>query len=255
VPELGKGNRTSPLLVICYHAISPTWKAELSVTPGAFERQISALVKDGWSPTTFTEAIRGPRSTKTMVITFDDAFGSVKTYAEPVLSRLGAPATVFAPTDYISRGAPLAWAGLDHWAEGPDAAELSPMSWDQLSELAAIGWEIGSHTRTHPKLSTLSDSALTDELRRSRLECAERIGRSVTSVAYPYGDVDDGVVEHARAAGHDAAAALSWPSGPPDPHRYPRVGIYNRDSMPRFRAKIRLWSHSAHIARLLDRRH
>lgn len=238
-------------LVLCYHAISPRWAAGLSVTPEAFERQITDLVRRGWAAATFTEAIRQPPSTKTMVITFDDAFASVKTYAQPVLSHLGVNATVFVPTDYVSRQAPLAWAGLDQWENGPDTEELTPMSWDDLGELAALGWEIGSHSRTHPQLTTLGDDALVRELHGSREECAARIGGPVSSIAYPYGDVDDRVAAHTQQAGYQAGAALEWPSAQLSIYRYPRIGVYRQDSWPRFRLKIGRWSRSPFASRLV----
>ncbi|MGH3262687.1 MAG: polysaccharide deacetylase family protein, partial [Trebonia sp.] len=106
---------TKQLLVLCYHAISPTWSAGLSVTPEAFERQISGLVRRGWTPATFSDAVVQPSVGRTLAVTFDDAFASVRRYALPVLSRLGVAATVFVPTDYVSRQVPLAWAGMDHW--------------------------------------------------------------------------------------------------------------------------------------------
>ena len=241
-------------LVLCYHAISPTWSAGLSVTPEAFERQISYLLRRGWGATTFGDVVRAAPA-RTIAVTFDDAFASVKTYALPILRRLGVPATVFVPTDYISRQAPLAWLGLDQWDDGPDAAELTPMTWDDLGELADLGWEVGSHTRTHPLLTRVrDDAALAAELRASREECAERIGRPVTSIAYPYGDVDDRVQAQTRQAGYAAAAALGWPSGRVDPFRYPRIGVYNKDSAQRFRFKVGSLSHSSYASTLIARR-
>jgi len=49
----------SELLVLCYHAISPTWSAGLSVTPEAFERQISSFARTGWGSANFSDAVRG----------------------------------------------------------------------------------------------------------------------------------------------------------------------------------------------------
>jgi peptidoglycan/xylan/chitin deacetylase (PgdA/CDA1 family) len=240
--------------VLCYHAISPTWSAGLSVTPEAFESQISFLLGRGWRAATFAEVVRSAPA-KTIAITFDDAFSSVKTYALPILRRLGAPATVFAPSDYISRQAPLAWLGLDHWSDGPDAAELTPMSWEDLGELADLGWEIGSHTRSHPLLTrVLDDDRLAAELAESRQECAARIGRPVTTIAYPYGDVDKRVRTQTRQAGYEAAAALGWPSGAPDPFMFPRIGVYNKDSPRRFRVKVGRWSHMTPAGKLIARR-
>lgn len=244
----------SEVLVLCYHAVSPTWTAGLSVTPEAFERQVSSLVRKGWAPATFAEVAREHPAGRTLVVTFDDAFASVKTHALPVLRRLGVRATLFAPTDYVSRQAPLAWSGLDHWERTPDAAELTPMSWDDLRELADLGWEIGSHSCTHPMLTRLDDATLSTELTRSREECAQRLGRPVTTIAYPYGNCDERVCEFTRQAGYEAAAALSWPSAEVDPFRHPRIGIYHKDSWPRFRFKVGRWSRSAYGARLVARR-
>jgi peptidoglycan/xylan/chitin deacetylase (PgdA/CDA1 family) len=239
------------LMVLCYHAFSPTWSASLSVTPDAFERQISSLVRHGWRSATFTDVARGTPAGKTFVVTFDDAFASVKTYALPVLRKLGIKGTVFAPTDYVSREAPLAWPGLQHWERGADADELTAMTWDDLGELAELGWEIGSHSKTHPLLTSLDDDALASELRESRDECAKRIGRPVTAIAYPYGDVDDRVQASTRNAGYDAAAALAWPSPAANRYSFPRIGVYHKDSGPRFRFKVARWARSTYGSRLL----
>jgi peptidoglycan/xylan/chitin deacetylase (PgdA/CDA1 family) len=241
-------------LVLAYHAISPSWAAPLSVTPDAFERQITKLVRRGWVSANFTEVVRQPPNTKTFAITFDDAFASVKTYAHPILRQLGVTGTVFAPSDYINRQAPLAWAGLDEWELTGDAEELNPMRWNDLAELAEQGWEIGSHTKTHPQLTTLADHALAQELKESRQECSEQVGQPVTSVAYPYGNVDDRVLAYTRDAGYEAAAGMRWPSGRPNRYDYPRVGVYHTDSWARFRVKVGRWSHSDYGSHLIARR-
>ena len=47
------------LIVLCYHAVSPDWDADLSVTPETLDRQIGYLVHRGWRATTFTDAVFG----------------------------------------------------------------------------------------------------------------------------------------------------------------------------------------------------
>jgi peptidoglycan/xylan/chitin deacetylase (PgdA/CDA1 family) len=227
---------TGPL-VLCYHALSPTWEAELSIAPDVFERQVEWLLRRGWHPATFTQAVLGPPRRKTLAITFDDAFASVKRYAAPVLERHGAPATVFAPTAFMSGDRPLSWEGIDQWRDSGDAGELEAMSWTELAALAERGWEIGSHTRTHPKLTQLSEPELTDELRGSRQQCSEALGFECTTIAYPYGDVDARVAQAAERAGYLAGAALSSHLTRLGPHRQPRVGIYSVDVGWRFRLK------------------
>ena len=54
------GTRVSDQLVLCYHAVSPTWQAELSVTPEALERQIAFFTRRGWHATTFTAGVLSP---------------------------------------------------------------------------------------------------------------------------------------------------------------------------------------------------
>ena len=47
--------------------------------------------------------------------------------------------------------------------------------------------EIGSHTMTHPALSTLSLSAQWDEIQQSKTHLETILKRPVCSFAYPYG--------------------------------------------------------------------
>ena len=113
------------------------------------------------------------------------------------------------------------------------------MSWEELEQLAEAGWEIGSHTHSHPRLPTLDDDALTDELVGSRQEIERRLARPCPSLAYPYGDHDARVVEAARLAGYESAgtlpARLKRPTGPLD---WPRIVVVRADDARRFRLKI-----------------
>jgi peptidoglycan/xylan/chitin deacetylase (PgdA/CDA1 family) len=112
------------------------------------------------------------------------------------------------------------------------------MSWEELRGLADGGWEIGSHTCSHPRLTQIDDDALERELTVSREVCAERMGRPCESIAYPYGDHDDRVVEATGRAGYSAAGTLPARVETGGPLRYPRVGVYYGDSLLRFRAKV-----------------
>jgi peptidoglycan/xylan/chitin deacetylase (PgdA/CDA1 family) len=226
----------SDVLVLCYHAVSPSWEASLSVTPDDLERQVAFLLSHGWRATTFSEAALNPSAPRTLAITFDDAFASVHAYAVPILARFGVPATVFAPTAHLRTGT-LAWPGIEHWRDTPRAGELKAMSWDDLGGLAELGWEIGSHTRTHPHLTQLDAESLALELEGSREDFVERLGRPSETIAYPYGDVDARVAQSAARVGYLAGAALSRRLERLGPHRHPRVGVYHEDSWWRFRLK------------------
>jgi len=228
----------SEVLVLCYHAISPTWAAPLALGPELFERQMTMLVRRGWQPTTFRNAVKDPPARKTLAVTFDDAFASVYEHAYPILSSLGMPATVFAPTSFMSERRPLQWNGIDHWLQTDAAPELAAMSWEDLGRLQEAGWEVGSHTRTHPRLTNLDDNAVRDELAESRHEIATRLSAPCETVAYPYGDVDERVADAAESAGYVAGAALVSSLRARGLQQWPRVGIYNGDQMWRFRLKL-----------------
>src|SRR4051794_37623295 len=153
-------------LVLCYHAVSERWPADLSITPANFEQQLALLASRGYRGATFTEAVTGSPDGKTVAVTFDDAYRSVVELGEPILARLGWPATVFAPTDFAGTERPMSWPGIDHWADGEFERELIPMSWEELDGLAGRGWEIGSHTCSQPPLTTLHPAALAHAPRR-----------------------------------------------------------------------------------------
>jgi peptidoglycan/xylan/chitin deacetylase (PgdA/CDA1 family) len=226
------------VLVLCYHALSPTWDAALSTTPQRFERQIATLLRRGYRGATFTEAVTAPRRERVLVVTFDDAYRSVGELARPILDRYELPATVFAPTDQVGVEGPLRWPGIDRWIGGPHESELTPMSWAELRALAEHGWEIGSHTGSHPHLTQLDDDSLASELTRSKAACERELRAVCSSLAYPYGDVDDRVVAAAGRSGYTAAAALPSRWHPDHELRWPRIGVYHADDQRRFRLKI-----------------
>lgn len=225
-------------IVLCYHALSADWQADLSTTPERFERQIALLARRGYRGATFSEVVNNGGRDRLLAVTFDDAYRSVLELARPILDRLGMPATVFAPTDGVEAGGPLRWPGIDQWLGGPHEAELLPMSWQQLRTLADAGWEIGSHTATHPHLTQLDDATLQAELTRSKLACEQRLGLPCPSIAYPYGDVDGRVVAAAGAAGYASAAALPSRLDARGELEWPRIGVYHADDERRFRLKV-----------------
>jgi peptidoglycan/xylan/chitin deacetylase (PgdA/CDA1 family) len=196
------------------------------------------LAARGYCGATFTEAVLAPPAAKTVALTFDDAYRSVYELAHPILARRGFPGTVFAVSAFAGREGPMSWPGIDQWLAGPHAHELVPMSWEQLRRLAAAGWEIGSHTRTHPRLTQLDDEAVAEELTGSRHDCERWLDRPCESLAYPYGDHDDRVVAAAAQAGYIAACTLPAGLYRPVPLRWPRIAIYRVDSGARFRLKL-----------------
>jgi peptidoglycan/xylan/chitin deacetylase (PgdA/CDA1 family) len=235
--RLSKLRDVPDVLVLCYHAISDDWPAALSTTPERFEAQLELLLERGYRPVTFEQAVTDPAPGRTLAVTFDDAYRSVLERAYPIMERLGVPGTVFVPTDWAGREEPMAWAGIDQWLGGPHERELTCMGWEDLRGLARAGWEIGSHTRSHPHLTQIDDGRLDAELRESRAACEQGMGGTCRSIAYPYGDVDQRVIAASRAAGYSLGASLPKRFGSRDPLDWPRVGVYHVDDLRRFKLK------------------
>ena len=235
------------VMVLCYHGVSERWESDLAVTPERLEAQVSLLLARGWRPTTFDEAVNAPRWRKTLAVTFDDGYRSVAEHAYPVLERLGVPATVFVPTALVGWPGPLQWDGIESWLGTPWERELVPMDWDELRWLSHRGWEIGSHTCSHPHLPEEDDAVLEFELGRSRETLEEHMGAPCRSLAYPYGDVDRRVVEATRRAGYASAGTLSAVDDP-ESLAWPRVALYDNDHGARLQLKLSTRLRRAHAA-------
>jgi peptidoglycan/xylan/chitin deacetylase (PgdA/CDA1 family) len=85
------------------------------------------------------------------------------------------------------------------------------MSWDEVRTLAALGFDLGSHTVEHPILSRLEPADLERELTASRARIAAETGREISSIAYPNGgaaDYNAAVCAAAARAGYTLAFAV-----------------------------------------------
>jgi peptidoglycan/xylan/chitin deacetylase (PgdA/CDA1 family) len=232
--------RRHATLVLCYHAISDSWPDPVAVTPAQLERQLAFLRRRGFVGATFSEAVADPPAPRTLSVTFDDGYRSVIERAFPILEQFDMPGTVFVPSQYATSPEPPFWQGKRHqqWFGGPFESELAGLSWQELRKLIAAGWEIASHSRSHPHLTDLGDEALKEELLGSRQECEQGTGKSCLSLSYPYGDLDERVIQVASEAGYRSAATLPrrFPRTP-TALQWPRVGIYRPDGWLRFRIK------------------
>jgi peptidoglycan/xylan/chitin deacetylase (PgdA/CDA1 family) len=223
------------VLVLCYHGVSDSWPAATAIRPRQLEEQLKALIDLGYRGATFTEALIAPPAPKTVAITFDDAHRSVLELAAPAMAALGVPGTMFVATDFPDSGRPLRWDGIDNWIGGPHEHELACMSWSELGQLRDAGWEIGSHTCSHPHLTQIGPEQLEAELRVSREVVSDRLGIDCLTIAYPYGDCDDRVASAAWAAGYRLAATVPRHYATPLPMQWPRIAVDLQDTPARFR--------------------
>lgn len=147
--------------------------------------------------------------------TFDDGLLSVIEKALPALD--GLPGTAYIVTDCIG----MTSVPNDCAADGTKPY----MTWDQVRQLQESGWEIGSHTVSHPYLASdgggdqgriLGPTEVYNELAGSRAALIEQ-GIAVANVAFPYGDYNSAVLAEAAkwyesARGFaDTDVLNSWP--------------------------------------------
>lgn len=72
---------------------------------------------------------------------------------------------------------------------------------EYVKKIVEHGHEMGTHSKTHSKMSELSQDAIDEELRQSS-EAIEKItGKSVELFRPPFGDYDDLLIERATARG------------------------------------------------------
>ena len=188
--------------VLCYHRVGGP--LELGVTRvgrSVFARQMTALAKSGWralSLDAFTRTTHDVR--RTFLLTFDDGYASLAQHAYPVLADLGFTATTFLITDYVGR--------TNTWDIRYTWHRLAHLSWSEVEQWQARGFEFGSHGATHSRLTWLNAAALQDELHRSRKVLLARLGPgNARAIAYPFGAVNWKIVAQARAAGYELGFA------------------------------------------------
>jgi peptidoglycan/xylan/chitin deacetylase (PgdA/CDA1 family) len=130
-----------------------------------------------------------------VAVTFDDAFESVVKNALPIMEKYGFQATIFVPSGCLGQQAP--------WTMDTDVDRNERVaSSGQLRALSKRHVIIGSHTITHPRLTTLGNDALSRELVQSRNDLNVLTGHNVNSLALPYGDYDSRVLQACVHSGY-----------------------------------------------------
>lgn len=218
-------------LVLGYHAVSSSWECQLAVPGTVLRDQLALLARRGYVGLTLSEAERrrtdGTLPHRSVVVTFDDGYASTAR-AVPILAEVGFPATIFVVTQFVDSGEPLSWHGIEEWLGPETRHELTPLGWAELEALAERGWEIGSHTVTHPLLTIADDESLAVELAGSRAAIAARFG-SCDALSYPYGRADDRVVAAADRTGYANACSLTFAHLVDQRLCRPRIGLSGAD--------------------------
>lgn len=218
--------------ILCYHRFGPRANTT-TVTPQAFDAQMRYLAQNGYTVVPMAKLadfldgkVALPK--KSVVVTIDDGYKSTYEIAWPILKKYGFPATVYLYTDFVGAGDALTWA--------------------QMKEMSAGSIDIQPHSKTHANL-TLRLANENDSRYRERVRqevetpidvIRERLGEPTVSYAFPYGDVNETVVEFLKAKNVRMAVTVT-PGGnaffaPPVMLR--RSMIFGGDDLDVFKSKL-----------------
>jgi peptidoglycan/xylan/chitin deacetylase (PgdA/CDA1 family)/glycosyltransferase involved in cell wall biosynthesis len=225
---------TEGTVILCYHQFSPPRgeQGPFVIPVDRFVQQIKHMRRVGYRFVTLGEWLRARESGElisgsTAIITIDDGTDDFLHAAAPFLRREGIPATLYIASRLIGKPGHLTTT--------------------QIKALASEGFEIGSHSLSHPKLTKVSAEQQSDEIRNSRSELADLTGTVPQTFAYPYGYCDLATARLAEEAGYKAAMGVErgYAYLHSDSWTLPRFVIDGRWSLWRFRlilsSAIGLW--------------
>jgi len=186
--------RTAKVQILVYHHVSQSdpegssGLRRLTVTADVFAPQMQYLQDNGYHVITFADLAdyfeHGKElPTLPVIISFDDGWETQFEYALPSLEKYHYPATFFVVTNYIGH------PGF--------------ISWSQLQTLITDGMRIGSHTRSHPRLTKIKDAErLWDQIYNSKAILESQLETPVEEFAYPYGSYNSKAAAAVKQAGY-----------------------------------------------------
>lgn len=187
--------------ILCYHNLGEQAKGRLVLAASRFQEQMRHLKANGYRVVSLGEFVEftrlgGQLPRRSVVLTFDDGYRSFRQFAYPVLKDFGFAATLFVYTDYVGAG-------------------RNALSWQDLRELLAEGFDVQSHSKTHGDLRRASDETDAQYARRMQAELAhpqdlfqKNLGRKSPIIAYPYGSWDERVLGKAGEYGYMAGFSV-----------------------------------------------
>jgi peptidoglycan/xylan/chitin deacetylase (PgdA/CDA1 family)/GT2 family glycosyltransferase len=233
--------------ILMYHAFGQAGEpASRYILPARhFDRQLAWLKWLRYRVLSLEDYLRyrheGCLPPRSVVITIDDGYADNYSVAYPLLRHYGFPATIFLVSGNVG--------DANDWDEQGLLRGRSLMSWTEIKEMLRGGITFGAHTRTHPKLTTVSPDRARTEIAGSRTELEQALGRPIPFFSYPHGKYDAvsrSLVEQTGFAGAlTTRPGMNSPATPDFEMR--RTEVYGTDSFMRF--ALALWLGDDHLPR------
>ncbi|MFI4914084.1 MAG: polysaccharide deacetylase family protein [Steroidobacterales bacterium] len=227
------------LAILTYHNVDqPPVRVKyrrLYVTPRQFTAQMTLLRRLGIEGVSLSEGLRRLRSgdrRACVALTFDDGYADNLLHAAPVLRRFGFGATCFVVSDCIGT--------YNVWDAELLGTRKRLMNAAELAAWLAHGFEIGSHTRSHPRLHELDEKRAFEEIAASRSALQALIDQEVEHFCYPFGECNDALAALVQRAGYRTAVSCrrGRATAADDPYLLPRVSIGGGRSLIKFLLKV-----------------
>jgi len=190
--------------IVLFHRVNDEYRNDtLTVSARDFDgyARLFKIYFDVVPVETLVAELRAGRSLEgKLALSFDDGYLDNYEVAAPILGRHNLPCTFFITTRFIASDE-RPW-----WDESLPAAPRW-MSWEQVKELHAAGFTVGSHTLSHPDLGKIKGAEARREIFESKAEIESQIGAPVRLFSYPYGRADQMLPENrqlVREAGYEA---------------------------------------------------
>ena len=210
--------------VLTFHKVDPAFEwGATRLSPERFRRILFHLKDHGFTGATLAKVLdSNSASSRSLALTFDDGYQSLWTFARPVMLKAGFTGTIFVITDFIGR--------LNTWDVNLGGRLFRHLDWNQIRDFVRNGFEIGSHTASHPDLTALTDRRLKDELTRSKAVLEDKTGKPVRFLSFPFGRHNRRVVEASRETGYERGMAF-WrrPQSDPDGFVAETRAVYSFD--------------------------
>jgi len=230
-------NGSRHVLILAYHRVNPEVRDGLSVSPETLRSHIQNLKRRGLECLVLDEVIGTSPSDlpdRAFALTFDDGYQDNFFHARPVLEELGVRATVYLISSMIDTDRPFPWLKLGDPTVF-DEMDLH-MTGAQIED-AAETFTYGSHTLSHPMLSSLTMDSARDEIEGSKRALESRLDVDVATFCYPAGDFNEATIGLVKEAGYRGAVVTPNRYIPQTMHTLHRVGIYSHITPALFAAK------------------
>lgn len=223
--------------IITYHKISP--EKEFGVTtisPDRFEDQIQYLIRFGFKTITFKEYFFFKRENlpqNPIIITFDDSYQSVYDYAFPIMVKYNYRGVLFVISNFIGK--------KSSWEAYQIQKKYNHASVSQLKEMQMSGFEIASHSESHPYLPALSKTDAFKEVDESKKKLEDIFDENIYTFCYPYGRYSTKVIDQVAKAGYKFATGNMYNKHKKFNHNLAinRRSIYSIDTISMFSKKIK----------------